>query len=249
MAQQAIRPYTASGTMYGALLDANKNPVGGFLDMGEAWPFAIQVATQTKQLKSSRKGMRGQIVHAGARIDGVTGTVSIKHWNARNMAMLLSGQAVEQTAAAGSVSDRAIVLPADGSWIPLGKRNVSGVTLEGATEGTDFEVNAGVGLIRNLTDAEITGNVSFSYAGMAGYRIDMANTPVVRMAIIIDGQNDETGEHMVIELDSVVFTSNGDMKFISEPETDYEFMEFNIQCETLVEQGKTSPGTIDGIPI
>lgn len=247
--QQSIRVYTASGTMYGALLDADKRRVGGYLDMGEAWPFTIQVNTQTKNLKSSRKGMRGQIVHAGARIDGVAGTVGIKHWNARNIAMLLSGKAVEQTAASGSVSAQAITLPADGGWIPLGKRNITDFTLEGKTEGTDFELAPAVGLARNLTDTDISGEASFSYAGLPGYRIEMANTPVTRLAILIDGQNDETGEPMTIELDSVVFTSNGDMKFISEPETDYEHMEFNIQCETLVEQGKTSPGFIDGIPI
>ena len=247
--KQSIRVYTASGTMYGALLDADKQRVGGYLDMGEAWPFTIQVNTQTKQLKSSRKGIRGQVVHAGARIDGVSGTVGIKHWNARNMAMLLSGRAVEQTAATGSVDAQAITLPAGGGWIPLGKRNISGFTLEGKTEGVDFEVAPAVGLVRNLTNTAISGDASFSYSTLAGYRIEMANTPVIRMAILIDGQNDETGEPMVIELDSVVFTSNGDMKFISEPETDYEHMDFNIQCETLVEHGKTSPGTIDGIPI
>lgn len=244
-----LRNYTASGNIYGALLDANKQRISGYLDMGEAWPVKLKVEVQSKQLKSSRKGMRGQIVAAGGRINGVTGTVGIKNWNARNIAMLLAGRAVEQTAASGAVSDQGIVLPKDGSWIPLGRHNVSSVTIAGKSEGTDFEVQTSAGFIRNLTNTEISGQVSFSYAGLSGYRINIADTPVIRMAILIDGKNDETSEPMIIELDSVVFTSNSEMAFISEPEMDYEEMEFNIQCETLISQGKTSPGTIDGVPI
>lgn len=244
---QTLRTYTASGNLYGAILDANKQRIGGYIDMGEAWPFRLQVAVQSKQLKSSRKGQKGQVVAAGARIDGVTGTVGLKNWNARNIALLLAGEAVQQSTGAGSVTDQSLVLPNDGSWIPLGKRQVSSVTITGKAEGTDFEVLPGPGLIRNLTNQEISASVSFSHTALSGYRINIANQPLNRLAIMIDGRNDETGEPMVIELDSVVFTSNSEMSLISEPETDYEEMEFNIAAETLL--NKNSPGLIDGIPI
>lgn len=247
MADNVMRSYTASGNLYGALLDANKQRVGGYLDLGDAWPFTIEVKLEQKSRKTSRKGMRGQIIDSGARIDGVSGSVGIKNWVAKNIAMLVSGQAVKKTAASGSVTDQEITLPADGSWVPLGQRNVSSVTIATKVEGTDFEVMAATGLVRNLTDTEITGAAAYSYTGLGGYSIDIATSAVIRMALMVDGQNDETGEPMVIELDSVVFIPKSPLAFISEPETDYEEMEFDLTMETL--PGKTSPGKIDGIAI
>ena len=138
MADNVMRSYTASGNLYGALLDANKQRVGGYLDLGDAWPFTIEVKLEQKSRKTSRKGMRGQIIDSGARIDGVSGSVGIKNWVANNIAMLVSGQAVKKTAASGSVTDQEITLPADGSWVPLGQRNVSSVTIATKVEGTDM---------------------------------------------------------------------------------------------------------------
>lgn len=247
MADNVMRSYTASGNLYGAILDSNKQRQGGYLDLGDAWPFTMEVALEQKSRKTSRKGMRGQIIDSGARIDGVTGSVGIKNWVAKNIAMLVSGQAVKKTADSGSETDQQITLPADGSWVPLGQRNVSSVVIDTKVEGTDFEVMTETGLVRNLTDTEITGTASYSYAGLGGYSIDIATSAVIRMALMINGQNDETEEPMVIELDSVVFIPKSPLTFISEPETDYEEMEFDLVMETL--PGKTSPGKIDGIAI
>ncbi len=243
-----MRSYSASGNMFGRLLDANKQPVGGYFDMGDAWPFTMKVALQQKSRKTSRKGMRGQIIDSGARIDGVEGSVGIKNWIARNIAMLLSGKAVAQQKKKTTVNDQDITLPADGSWIPLGQHNVSEVQIASKEEGEDFAVMAATGLIRNLKESEFTGKVGYSWEGLGGYRIDIATSSVIRLGLMIDGQNDETGEPMIVELDSVVFIPNGDMTFISEPETDYEeSLDFDLVIETL--PGKTSPGTVDGIAI
>lgn len=251
MAENVMRSYSASGNLLGRLLDANKQPIepiGGYVDMGDAWPFTMKVTLQQKSRKTSRKGMRGQIIDSGARIDGVTGSVGIKNWVAKNIAMLVSGKAVAQEKKSNSVSDQQITLPADGSWMPLGHREVSSVTIDTKTEGTDFEVMATTGLIRNLTGSEFSGAVGYTWEGLGGYRIDIATSSVIRMALMIDGQNDETGEPMVIELDSVVLVPTGEMPFISEPETDYEeSLDFDLVMETL--SGKTSPGFIDGVAI
>ncbi len=248
MAENVMRSYSASGNLLGRLLDANKQPIGGYIDMGDAWPFKLKVALKQKSRKTSRKGMRGQIIDSGARIDGVTGSLGIKNWVAKNIAMLLSGKAVAQEASSNTVTNQDITLPADGSWIPLGQRKVSKVKIASKAEGTDFEVMAEAGLIRNLTKTEITGKVGYDWAGLGGYKIDIATESVVRMGLLIDGQNDETGEPMVVELDSVVLVSNGEMTFISEPETDYEeSLDFDLTIETL--PGKTSPGTVDGIAL
>lgn len=232
----------------GALLDANKQKVSGYVDMGEASPFTVEVKVKQKKQKSARKGMRGQIIDSGATIDESTGVVGIKNLIAKNIAMLVSGTAVELTATSGTVSATDIDLPADGSWVPLGYRNVSDVLISGKDEGTDFEVKPVLGLIRGLgATAGTTVSFACNYAGQGGYKVDIGTSSVIRMGIIVDGQNDEDGQPFVAEFDSVVFIPKGPLYLISDTETDYEKLEFDLLFETL--PGKTSPGTINGFAI
>ena len=41
--------YVASGDMLGALLDANKQKVSGYIEMGEAYPVAVEVKLKQKK--------------------------------------------------------------------------------------------------------------------------------------------------------------------------------------------------------
>ncbi|PHR26547.1 MAG: hypothetical protein COA36_11745 [Desulfotalea sp.] len=239
--------YVASGNMMGALLNANKQKVSGYLDIGEAYPFDMEVKLKQKKQKSARKGMRGQIIDSGAIIDEITGSIGIKNWIAKNIAMLVSGVAVALTAASGTVSATDITLPDDGSWVSLGHRNVSSILISGKAEGTDFEVNPVIGFIRGIGATTGVVSVAYEYAGQGGYKVDIGSAAVIRMALIIDGQNDEDDQPFIAEFDSVVFISKSPLILISDPETDYEKMEFDLVFETL--PGKTSPGTINGFAI
>ena len=241
------KSYVASGDMMGALLNANKQKISGYIDIGEAYPFGVEVKLKQKKQKSAKKGMRGQTIDSGATIDEVLGSVGIKNWIAKNIAMLVSGTAVELTADSGTVSAADIGLPADGSWAELGFRNVSSVTITGKVEGTDFEVKPVLGLIRGLGATTGTVSVAHEYAGQGGYKVDVGTASVIRMALLVDGQNDEDGKPFVAEFDSVVFIPKGQLTLISDPEKDYEEMEFDLLFETL--PGKTSPGTINGFAI
>lgn len=231
----------------GALLDANKQKVSGYVDMGEADQFVIEVKLKQKKQKSSRKGMRGQIIDSGATIDESNGVTSIKNWIAKNIAMLISGTAIELLIASGTVTDADVTLPDDESWVFIGHRNVSSVTIALKVEGTDFEVKPALGLIRGLASTSGAVVVSYSHDGESGYKLDVGTSSVIRMAILIDGQNDEDGQPFVAEFDSVVFIPKGPLTLISAPDTDYEKMEFDLIFETL--SGKTSPGTINGFAI
>ncbi len=73
------KSYVASGNMMGAILDANKLKVSGYIDMGEAYPFGLEVKLKQKKQKSAQKGKRGQIIDSGATIDEVIGSLGIKN--------------------------------------------------------------------------------------------------------------------------------------------------------------------------
>lgn len=239
--------YVAEGDIFGALLDANKQRVSGYIKMGNAYPFTIEAKIKTKQQKSAELGKRGQIVDSGGSLDGVTGSLSLKNWIAENIAMLVAGRAVEKSEAEGTVSALSMTLPADGSWIPTGHKDISEVVITDKFEDTDFEVSPRLGMIRALNDTAITADVAFSHAAGSGYRIEVGTNPVIRMAIMVDGRNTETGEYFTAEAGSVVLTSKSPLNLISDPETDYESMEFDLTFETP--SGATSPCVIDGFPL
>lgn len=241
------KSYAASGDIMGALLNSSKEKVSGYVEMGEAYPVSIEVKLKQKSQKSARKGMRGQIIDSGASIDEIVGSLGIKNWIAKNIAMLVSGTAVALTAVSGSVTDEEITLPVDGSWVGLGHRNVTTVTIDTKTEGVDFEVKPALGLIRGLGSTTGAVTVDYDYAAESGYKINIGANSVIRMALLVDGQNDEDGQPFVAEFDSVVLIPKGALNVISDPETDYEEMEFDLVFETL--PGKTSPGTINGFAI
>lgn len=239
--------YTAEGDVYGALLDANKQRVSGYVKLGNAYPFTLEAKIKTKQQKSAELGKRGQIVDSGGTLDGVTGSLSLTNWIAANFAMLAAGKAVERTEAEGTVSALSMTLPADGSWIPTGHKDISAVLIADKVEGTDFEVSPRIGMVRALGDTALTADVAFSFAAGTGFRIEVGTNPVIRMAIMIDGRNTETNEFFTAEAGCVVFTSKSPINLISDPETDYEKMEFDLTFETPA--GATSPCTIDGFPL
>lgn len=239
--------YAAEGDIYGALLDANKQRVGGYVKMGNAYPFTLEAKVKTKQQKSAELGKRGQIVDSGGTLDGVNGTLSLTNWIAANFAMLAAGKAVPLTEAEGTVSALAMTLPADGSWIPTGHKDISSVVIDSKEEGTDFEVSPRLGMIRALKNTELTVDVAFSYAAESGFRIEVGSTPVIRMALLVDGRNTETGEYFTAEAGCVVFTSKSPINLVSDPETDYEKMDFDLSFETP--PGATSPCVINGFPL
>ena len=95
----------------------------------------------------------------------------------------------------------------------------------------------------------ITGanTVSYSYAAESGYKVTIGTKTQIRCAILIDGKNLENGEAITAEFDSVVLSTNTEVNLVSDPDSDFDSIQFNLSFETL--DGKTSPGVINGIPL
>jgi len=254
------RAYSLIGTVYMGLLDANKALVGGYKKVGNVYPFSCKVATEQKKQISRMVENAGQVLHAKTTITDVTGAMNIREWIPETLAWGLSGGTAAMTAAAGAV---AAVTPEAitavlGAAVPLAHKNVTLVVIKDATDtttyvaGTDYNVvSAALGLIEilatgSITDAEVL-HASYSYAAEAGYKVDIGSNALIRVAIMIDGKNEEDGTRMTMEFDSVVLASSADINLISDPGTDYEELPFTLTFETLA--GQTSPGRINGVPL
>lgn len=237
----------AIGTIYMALLDSNKQIVGGFFEVGIAYPFSMQVASTQKSQKSRKKETAGQLMDTITRLDGATGSLTLKQWDPETLAMALSGKVVEMTAIGGTVSSQAVTL-IEGAWVRLPHRNVENVTFATGVEGVDYEVREAVGLVKLLkTDVLTAGATSaaYSYAAESGYKVEIGTETKTRVAVLIDGRNEADDSPFDGEFYSVVLASGSEVNFITAPDSDYEDLTFTLTFETP--EGKTSPGIVNGL--
>jgi hypothetical protein len=237
------------GTVYAALLDASKNKVGGYRRIGNVYPLSVQVATEQKKQTSRMRESAGQTKDSKTTITDTTGSMTVRDWDAKNLAWALAGEESELTGEAGTATAEAIVL-IEGEWVKVAHGNISDVVFATGVLGVDFEVNVAVGLIKLLKADVLTAGattVTYEYAAQSGYKVEIGTRAQTRIAILIDGEDEFSGEAMTVELDSVVLASNAEINFISDPGTEYEELPFSLTFETL--DGKSSPGRVNGISL
>jgi hypothetical protein len=237
------------GTVFFALLNELKELTSGYRKAGEVYPFSLKVETEQKTKPSAMKGTYGQTKHTKTRIVSVTGSMSFHEMFAAVFAWALAGEEAEMTAAAGTVTGESVTL-IEGEWVKLAKDNVSSVVIAGGVLDTDFKVNGPLGLVYMVPDGALTAgvnSVNYSYAAESGYQVKIGTQAQIRVAILLDGRNLENGEEITCKFDSVVLSSNTEINLITDPNTDFDTIQFNTVFETL--DGKDSPGVINGVPL
>lgn len=236
------------GTVYVGLLDGNKALVGGYRRLGNVYPVSIKLDTAQKKQISRLRESAGQNLHTKTSLADTIGAMVLREWDARNLAWALSGEEVELTATSGTVTTGSVTIVLD-EWVKLGHKNVSSVVLGAHVLGTDYELNTTLGLVKGISTGGMTAeatSVDYAYAAESGYRVNIGTKTQIRIAMMIDGENEFDGEPVDAEFDSVVLATSADINLISDPETDYEELPFSLSYETL--SGKSSPGHINGIP-
>lgn len=238
------------GTIFFGLLDETKTLVSGFRKAGEVFPFSLKVETEQKKLKSGMKGTFGQTKHTKTTITSITGSATFYEYFAAVFAWALAGEESAMTGTSGTVTNESVTL-ISGEWVRLAKKGASNVVITGSVVGTDFEVNGPLGLIRMIPGGNLTAGAktidSYDYAAEAGYQVKIGTKSQIRCAVLIDGRNVETGEEITAEFDSVVFSSNTEVNLVSDPDSDFDNIQFTTTFETL--DGKDAPGVINGIPL
>jgi len=245
----SVSALSFSGTVYMGLLDTNKALVGGYRQVGNVYPLSLNVTTEQKTQPSAMRATFGQTLHTKTKITAVSGSAVFKEWFAKNFAWALAGEDVPLTGTGGSVSAESVTL-IDGEWVRLANKGVSNVVITGSVLGTDFNVNGALGLIQMITGGNLSAganNVDYDYAAESGYKVKIGTQAQIRVAMMIDGENLESGEEVHCEFDSVVLSSSSEINLISDPDSDFDEMPFNLVFETLT--GKDSPGFINGIPM
>ena len=133
----------------------------GFRDFGNVVLIGLTPDKQTLEHKGSYRGVRRKdktfIIEAGLKYK-----LQLDELSAENMKLALFGEDTtdftqsSQTAQNGDAFNFDTVAPVLGRWYPLTisgarVREITTVTISGKTEGTDFELDKKLGLIRFLT--------------------------------------------------------------------------------------------------
>jgi hypothetical protein len=245
----AMRAIAFSGTLYLGLLDDNKALVSGYRKVGNVYPFGIQVSTSQSNQLSALKESAGQNLHTKTKIDETTGSMTFREYDADVLAWAVAGTKAEMTGTGGTVSAESVTL-ISGEWVKLANKGVSAVTISGSVEDTDFEVNGPLGLIRMIPAGNLTAgatDVDYTYAAESGYQISIGSKAQVRVAMLLDGEDLESGAAVNSEFYSVVMSANALVELITDPDSDFGEMPFDLSFETPT--GQSTPGVINGIPL
>ncbi|WP_028579435.1 phage tail tube protein [Desulfogranum japonicum] len=250
------------GTVYMATLDGNKNRTSGYMKVGNCYPFTVKVETEQKVNVSRMRENAGQNLDVRNILSAISGSLTINQWLAKTLAWALSGEEVAMTEAGGTVTAAAgttLTAPKPGEWEPMGHQNISAVEITEDVDttsatyvlGTDYLINTALGMWTTVEGGQISAGdkvrYGYTYAAESGYRVEIGTKTLIRVAILIDGEDEYSGELINAEFDSVVLASGTEINLISDPDTDYEELQFSTTFETL--DGKTSPGRINGVSL
>lgn len=258
----SYKAFSGTGTLYLAPVNSSGVKTGNWRQVGDAYPLSVQVATKKTEVKSRMVERAGQVIASKVEIDTVSGSLTLREWNAANLAWALSGTATEQTTVGASVTDEAITMPKPGEYAQMGgatpRRNVSAVTVTSSpagttyVNGTDYTFDAVTGLITSVAGGALAAGavatlVDYTYAALTDYRVTIGDQVQIRCAFLAHLYDEFRGEHYTMELDSVIMSAKSEINFISEEGSEGESLEFDLTLETL--SGASSPGRIDGVPM
>lgn len=256
----SYKVYSGTGTVYVAPVTSAGVKTAGYRQVGDAYPLAVQVATKKTEVKSRMVERAGQIIASKVEIDTISGKLTLREWNAANLAWALSGLATDQSASGGSVDagtpEAVTALPA-GQYAALAHRNVSSVVVKDVTDtttyvaDTDYTLDARLGLITIIAagdiEAEDVLHVSYTYAAKTDYSVAVGSSVQIRVAILAHLYDEYRDEHYELEIDSAILSTNSEINFISEEGSTGELLQFDMTLETL--SGQTSPARVNGVPI
>lgn len=116
-------------------------------------------------------------------------------------ALLGTHSAYSQDAAASQTATLTLV---QDKWVSLGALNVSNVAITGKTLGTDFLVNARLGLVKALTVGTAgSKSITFDVGAVAGDKIVAGTETVIDYALLMEVENSSDGLPGILEIPKV----------------------------------------------
>ena len=191
--------FFVAGDVYLDIFDATFQPLGLIGPMnGEA--MAVQPQTERVDQLSKMRDSYGQVRNSVVLPQPPELTLALRDVPVEVLAMAFGGDVQSLSEGAQTVTDESVTARL-GKWVDLQYRNVnaSSVVVTDSTgtttyvEGTDYEINYRLGMLRALSGGAITDVqdllVDYATSAVSGQRIQAMTRSQIKASIVVDGVN------------------------------------------------------------
>lgn len=193
----------------------------GLLALGNATKIEIKENSDVKTRTSKQRGNYGSALDSVVIKKPADVMLTLDDLDKDNLALIFMGTTASNATGATTVTGEAHTVSKLDSLIALNGRNISGVTITGFVEGTDFAIeNADAGFIKILSGGTIAQGdaieVSYSAGATSGNLITGGLLPDVKMRVIMLGVNLVDQSAVRLEIPKAVLTPQSGVDFLSE---------------------------------
>lgn len=207
--------------------------------------LAIKTDSELKELIGSGRSNFGKVIASVTIPKPASMSFSLNQVDQEMFAMAFFGSNSAFSQAAGALADTPVVTIAD-RFVEIGKLQLSEVVVENAggtvtyAEGTDYEINTRLGLLRALSTGVITAgqtvNVSCNHAAINGIKMSGMTKSNVRVRMMVDGTNFADGRNFRLIVHRARLAPSGDLSIQGE-----NFMEAKFDATLETPPGKNEP--------
>lgn len=216
---------------------------------GNCTQFALIPESEIKEQTGKGRDNYGQVI-ASATLPGKTSIkLTLNQLDAENLAIAFLGSVTAASQASGTLSAAEVTAIQD-RWVEIGKEQLSNVVVQDSTDtttyvlGTDYELNARLGLIKVLSTGSIgngdTLHISASYAEVNYQKITGADSPIIRTRLMLDGKNYVNGRNCKVVVKDARLKPTTEVDFLSD---DFLPLELEGVCE--IPDGESTPFDIN----
>jgi hypothetical protein len=217
-----------AGDLYIDRKTPNGTLTGYYPELINVVKFELKHGGETQERMGRRRDTFGQAVGVVAQPKPTKLSIEFDSANdAQSMAMAMTGSVIAVDDAERDVIDVFTIALEQGKWIDLDGEKISDVVITSQDglivyeEGVHYAVNARMGFWQPLSIARNTPlKISYTVAPKKAKRIRAGDTPIIRCALKLDGENLETGDQIICTVPEAVFVSNAvinlfDTKFVT----------------------------------
>lgn len=243
-----IRPLSAPGTPSGNGTFARLECEAHTTEVGR------EITTDRSKSRSCRDDLRGTFIRRGDMTVGFT----FRDIAPVVLAGHLLGSAAAISRAGAAVVDEAVTFPAHGEWVKLAfdRIKTTGVSLtQGAgdpkVEGTDFELNRRLGMVRSLAGGSITTAsacaIDYEFGTVTGTKIDAAQLEDYLCEVYVDAVNESDvgefgGKDIVGHYHALHLAPDGEVDWLSD-----DPVTITLSGPAATPTGETAPGSLSVI--
>jgi len=238
--------FLGAADVYMDILDDAGNPTGLSLE-GDCSQFTPKPDSERKERTGHGRTNYGQVIASAILPKPMTATIVFGQLSARLFAAAFFATTAVYEQTAGTISPAISITSIPDRWVEIGLNMVDALVVKDSTdtttydEGTDYEVNTRLGLVKALSTGTIpdgavlhvTGNKLAITGGSSMSAMTKSN---VRVRIKLDGQNFEDGRNFITDVYQMRLNPTSDFSLVGE-----EFVDVTFEGTLETPAGYTTP--------